>query len=162
VRKQAERTKSVIDAALKEASGGKSPGDAITDAVNQDLKDGRSEIGRTAWSIGRSIRENIEAGIHGSGPIVAPRGDTGTGTHRQNQPEFDEGTMYVPRTGSATVHQPEIIVPAPDARAIRSGNAILGVPQAPDATGSAPPIVFNVQPASDRNAMLEALETARR
>src|SRR6185503_8005341 len=131
VRKQAERTKSVIDAALKEASGGKSPGDAITDAVNQDLKDGRSEIGRTSWSIGRTIRENIEAGIHGSGPIVAPSGGAGgSGTHRQNQPEFDEGTMYVPRTGPATVHQAEMIVPAPDARAIRSGNAILGVPQA--------------------------------
>jgi len=135
---QAKRTKSVIDAALKANTAAKTPGDVIGDQLNADLKDKGTTLGRTAYTIGRTIAKNLLAGVKGTG-YVAPTSSTGITGTTYKPPVYHGGTGYVPETQLAMVQRGEIIVPEPTASAIRSGEAVLG-----GATGTNGPLIGQV------------------
>lgn len=125
VKAQAQRTKSVIDEALKANTAAKTPGDVIGDQLNADLKDKNTALGKTAYSLGRTIAANLLAGVKGTGVV---RISSGTSSQYAGKtiPEYDSGTGFVPQDQLAVVHRREIVVPAVDADAIRAGDAVLG------------------------------------
>lgn len=125
VKAQAERTKSVIDAALK-ATPGKNPGDVIGDELAKDLANSNTQLGKTAYTLGRTIARNILAGVKGTG-YVAPASTSGVSGQYAGKsiPLYDSGTGYVPFDQLAVVHRGEIVVPEAPASAIRAGDAVL-------------------------------------
>lgn len=155
---QAKRTKSVIDAALKANTAAKTPGDVIGDQLNADLKDKGTTLGRTAYTIGKNIAQNLIAGVKGSG-YVAPTSSTGVTGTTYKPPVYHGGTGYVPETQLAMVQRGEIIVPEPTASAIRSGQAVLG-----GSTGTNGPLVdtlyVDARGATDPAAVGDAVRDA--
>lgn len=105
VKAQAVRTKSLIDAALA-AQPPTSPGDAIGDQLNADLKNKNSALGKTAYDLGRTIYKNLVAGVKGTG-YSAPR-PPGV-PHQVPIDSFDMGTSYVPHDMLAYIHKGEMI-----------------------------------------------------
>lgn len=164
VRRQAERTKSVIDAALKDQPP-KTPGEKIAQDLARDVANGEGPVGRAAYRLGTSIARNLLRGVAGTGASVPSVTGSGGVTYSSGKinaiGNYDEGSWRIRGDQLALIHDREIVVPAAEADAIRAGTASIGAMQPAVAT-AAPPITFVTPPAKDRNAMLEALETARR
>lgn len=161
VRRQAERTKSIIDAALKDQPP-TTPGEAIARALNSDLGNSSTVLGRTAYNIGRTIARNLLAGVQGTG-VVGGGGLTQqqqTNIDRANREGFAEGTGYVPFDQIAAIHRGEIVVPEPLATAVRAGDAVLSGGSLAAADGA--PSVTLVMPDARNRDPFEVLERARR
>ncbi len=119
VRAQAQRTKSIIDAALK-AQPARTPGDVIGAQLNTDLGNHGTELGHTAYQLGRTIAKNLIAGVKGSGPVAPTPPAPPGGAPR---PQYQHGTDYVPADMLAYLHRGEIVIPAAQAERIRAGAA---------------------------------------
>lgn len=140
VRDQARRTKDVIDTALKQQPP-KTPGDKVGEDLASDLRSKGPIVGKAAYDLGVTIAKNIRAGVHGTGQVRGPSGGGGSGTSgsggRVGGPqEYDTGTSYVPMTGLALIHRGEIVVPEPNASAVRSGDVVLSAPGAAPAAAA--------------------------
>jgi phage-related minor tail protein len=121
IKAQAQRTKSVIDEALK-AEPGKNPGDVIGDQLAKDLAAANTQLGKAAYSLGRTIARNLIRGVQGTGVSVP---STNTRYAGKALPEYASGTGYVPFDQLAVIHRGEIVVPEAPAAAIRAGDAVL-------------------------------------
>lgn len=143
VRAQAKRTKSLLDNAMKEKSAPKTPGDAIGDQLNADLQNKGTDLGKTAYSIGRTIYSNLVAGVKGTGTV----GYSPPAGSRQIAPgvsAYAMGTSYVPYDQLAFIHQGEAVLTPNEASVYRAAG--LGGSSGPlvniehiDASGHADP-----------------------
>jgi hypothetical protein len=129
LRAAAQAAKKVIDGGLKDDTGAKTPGEAITQDLAKDIRDGGDVVGKEANSLGRRIARELVRGLHGEAPAApttphTPAAQQGGFTDKGGQ-NFAQGTMSVPYTGTFGLHKAEIVVPRAGSDAIRSGAAVL-------------------------------------
>jgi TP901 family phage tail tape measure protein len=166
IKAQAERTKSILDAGLVKKTTAKTPGDAIGDALNSDLGSKGGIIGRTAYQLGRTIYNNLYAGVTGSGYQGSSVSSGGGGGGSGYRVPLAEGLDFVPVNGlPATLHYGEAVLTRDEAAVYRSAKAAAAPPAALFDLGAStpPPVNFIVEGTSaTKNELLEVLERARR